>query len=502
MPAMPNEPGADTLEDHLRRASRNFTARLDEDVALRLGQEIARELDRAHHDTPPRYPEIDPARIHMVEGKPRLDGGGQSGEPREALFELGALLQQMVTGLPPDVSWRLDGPPAAALSSLTRGALLASLTAARPEARFSSAKAAAEAIAFELAKPDTAEAPPWPLFRGDAARTGTARAPVPPTGMVAAWSVSTGPVVASPVLSGRLVFVPTQDGRLVVLDRASGRLVASVKVASGCESSPALHEGRVLVGTDDGELLAFDIATAKPVFSAKLGQMVRSSPLPVGDLVVVGVVDSKDAGAVVALDAAGKVVWRNKRGAVFSSAATDGERVFVAGDDKEIHALDAKKGKLLWKHAVGGRVRATPALHEGVAVVGDFDGRLVGVRLADGQRAWTRDLSQPIYSSACLHGGVAVVGCHDGFVRGFLVADGAPVFETPTRGPVVASPTAFGALAAVGSTDGDFYLFDAQGRVVSRTRLAEGGTQSSAAADAQGAVVGSARGVHAFGLGA
>jgi hypothetical protein len=67
---------------------------------------------------------------------------------------------------------------------------------------------------------------------------------------------------------------------------------------------------------------------------------------------------------------------------------------------------------------------------------------------------------------------------------------------------VVASPTAFGTLAAVGSTDGDFYLFDPQGRVVTRARLAEGGTQSSAAGDAMGAVVGSARGVHAFGLGA
>ena len=62
----------------------------------------------------------------------------------------------------------------------------------------------------------------------------------------------------------------------------------------------------------------------------------------------------------------------------------------------------------------------------------------------------------------------------------------------------MASPVAAGNQTVVGSTDGDLYLIDATGRVLTKSRLAEGGTQASAALDAQGVVVGSARGVHAF----
>ena len=92
------------------------------------------------------------------------------------------------------------------------------------------------------------------------------------------------------------------------------------------------------------------------------------------------------------------------------------------------------------------------------------------------------------------------MGCHDGVVRGVRAATGEALFEAETRGPVVASPVAAGSRTVVGSTDGDLYLLDATGRVLTRSRLAEGGTQASAALDAQGVVVGSARGVHAFGF--
>jgi outer membrane protein assembly factor BamB len=497
MPAMPEE----TLEDHLRRATRNFTARLAEDVALTLGRDLALELQRGHQGTPPRFPEVDPARIAMADGKPRLEGGPAAGEAREALFQLGALVQQLVTGERPQVSWRLDGPPRAPLSTLSRTALLASLTAAAPEARFASAEAAAAAIDTELLAKPGSDPVAWPLFRGDAGRTGAAPALAGPgNSLVAVWSVAVGSVVASPLLTARLVLVPTQDGRLVVLERGTGRLIAALKVASAIESSPALQDDRLLLGTDDGDLVALDLATARPLWTAKVGSMVRSSPLPFGERIVVGVVETKETGGIVALDKAGKVLWRQKRGAVFSSPASDGERILAAGDDGELVALDPAKGKPLWKHTVGGRIRATPAVAGGVAVVGDFEGRLVAVRLADGSRVWTRELGQPVYSSAAWSGDLVVVGCHDGLLRGFAASDGTPRFETPTRGPVVASPTAAGGGTIVGSTDGDLYLLGPEGQVLTRTRLAEGGTQSSAACDAAGLVVGSARGVHAFRL--
>ena len=492
---------AETLEDHLRRATRNFTARMPEADAFALGRDLAMELARAHAAAPPRFPAVDPAAIAMVDGKPRLEGGAPTGSPREALFELGVLLQQLTGALTPHVSWLLDGPPPAPLSSLTRRAALSCLTATTPDARFASAAAAAEALEAEL-QPTSSEAPSWPLFRGGPTRTGTGGgATAAFTGLSASWNVDVGNVVASPTLTSRLVLVPTADGRLVALDRATGRLLLAMRISSACESSPALDEGRVFLGCDEGELLSIDLASGTEAFRVKLGKLVRASPLPLGERVVVGVMDAKESGAVVAVDRnSGKTLWRRKRGAVFSSPAAENGRVFVGGDDGALEALDQESGAVVWTHEVGARVRGTPALTDGLAIVGDFDGRLVGVRLEDGTRAWTRELGQPIYSSACVSGDLVVVGCHDGVIRGVRASTGEAVFEAPTRGPVVASPVAAGDRTVVGSTDGDLYLLDHSGRVLARMRLAEGGTQGSAALDPQGVVVGSARGVHAFGL--
>ena len=57
---------AETLEDHLRRATRNFTARLPEDQALALGRDLALALAAAHAEDPPRHPPLDPAAIERA----------------------------------------------------------------------------------------------------------------------------------------------------------------------------------------------------------------------------------------------------------------------------------------------------------------------------------------------------------------------------------------------------------------------------------------------------
>src|SRR5689334_8988139 len=101
----------ESLEDQLRKTTRNFSSRLPEDQVLALGRDLARELARAHAESPPRHPEIEPATIAILDGRPVLEGGDSTGDVAEDLLQLGALLQSLATGLPADVSWRLDGPP-------------------------------------------------------------------------------------------------------------------------------------------------------------------------------------------------------------------------------------------------------------------------------------------------------------------------------------------------------------------------------------------------------
>ena len=493
---------SESLEDHLRRATRNFTSRLPEDQVFALGRSLAAELARAHAQTPPRFPDIDPARIVMGDdGQPRLgDDGPAQGRAADGLLALGALLHQLATGSSPDVSWRLDGPPPAEASTLRRRAALAAL--ASPGGDGYATASEAESALTRATALESAGPPPWPLFRGAPTRVGARPSPAESlAGLGLLWQAPLGAVMAQPLLTEDLAIVATADGRLVFLDRARGTPVHEAKLASALESSPALLGRTLLLGTDDGEVVAVDAIDGRVLYRVKLGEVVRSSPLPQDDRVYVGAVESKSVGALVALDArTGKSVWKRKLGPVFSSPALAGGLLLVGSDDESLHGVDAQTGALAWSRPLSARVRATPAVLGDVAVVADFKGRVAAVKAVDGSVLWSQELGQPIYSSAALTPALCVVGCHDGHVYGLSLASGERMFDVATGGPVVSSPAALGDRFLAASTDGQLYLFDASGHTLARLNLAAEGIQSSPALDAQGGVIGSGRGLHAFGL--
>jgi outer membrane protein assembly factor BamB len=489
----------ETLEDQLRRSTRNFTQRLPEEDVFRLGIDLAQELARAHEETPPRHPELEPSAIAMVAGKPKLEGGSATGDASNDIFELGALLTSLLSGAAPEVSWRLDGPPAPDASTLKRRSVLAALAAPRKTERLASAREASQTLESALAAASVGPSP-WPLFRGDEGRTGARPGPSPAT-LAGAWDAPVGPVVASPVLAAGLVVVPCLDGRLVFVDAVSGRRIHEGRVGSAVESSPVVDDRTLHVGNDDGEIVGIDIASGRETYRTRVGGLVRSSPLLLDGRVIAGVVDAKGTGQAVALDAAtGKVVWSRRLGAVFSSPARAGGHVLVGSDDGSLHALEPATGAVAWSHALGGKVRATPAVSGEIAIAADFDGRVVAVRIADGSRVWVQELGHTVYSSPSLASGLCVLGCHDGHIHGLSFDDGQPRFEVQTRGPVVASPIAAGERIIVGSTDGDLYLVDLAGSVLQRVRLSPEGIQSSSAFDGGGIVVGSGTGLHALRL--
>lgn len=488
----------ETLEDQLRRVTRNFSAVLAEDAALALGRDLLEQLQRAHAETPPRHPGLDVASIAFVDARPVLEGGGADGSVAEDLFQVGALLHSLVSGQPADISWRLDGPPAAPGSSVLRRSLFTALASPRRERRFASAAEALAAVAAALAP--TSEEPAWPLFRGEAGRRGVAPAGPAPGRLLPLWDAQLGAVVASPVLASGITLAATADGRLVWLDTASGRVLHELKLASAIESSPALADGVAYLGTDDGECVAVDVASASLRWRARLGQLVRSSPLAVGERVFVGVVEPKGAGGLVCLDAQGKTAWKARLQAVFSSPAWCAGRVVVGSDDGSLNAFDAEKGSLAWSAAVAGKVRGTAAATDDAVYAGDFGGRLSALKAGDGTLLWSADLGAALYSSPAVWEDLVVLGANDGILHGVDRLTGAARFQSRTRGPIVSSPLAAAGTFVVGSTDGDLYLVDRAGAVLARHGLAPGGVASSAGAAGDRIVVGSARGVHALRL--
>src|SRR5688572_26111141 len=171
----------------------------------------------------------------------------------------------MVTVIACRWSWcgRADGPPdrfeaGSPASSGTEGCMKRSL--ARP-CRLPWLVALAVAIlpavglaADRPASPGNAARPDaiqeavgeWPMFRGNAARTGEADgagASDDAAGGAPAWVFPTGgPVLSSPVVADGTVFFGSEDGNVYAVDAFSGVLVWQYQTGGPVVSSPAVAD--------------------------------------------------------------------------------------------------------------------------------------------------------------------------------------------------------------------------------------------------------------------
>ncbi|MFL5449221.1 MAG: PQQ-binding-like beta-propeller repeat protein [Gemmatimonadales bacterium] len=57
-----------------------------------------------------------------------------------------------------------------------------------------------------------------------------------------------------------------------------------------------------------------------------------------------------------------------------SSPTVVGSRMLIGAGDGKLYCLDLLTGKRLWQARTGGRVRATPAVQNGIVVVGSWTG--------------------------------------------------------------------------------------------------------------------------------
>ena len=88
----------------------------------------------------------------------------------------------------------------------------------------------------------------------------------------------------------------------------------------------------------------------KPLWNAK----VVAGAMPTGPVTGGGLIFLADrTGAVQAIDAAGKSVWkRHTAGPIYFPPAVAKDRVFVGSADGRVHAFEARTGRLLWKFRV------------------------------------------------------------------------------------------------------------------------------------------------------
>ncbi|MFF1916098.1 PQQ-binding-like beta-propeller repeat protein [Streptomyces sp. NPDC058239] len=289
------------------------------------------------------------------------------------------------------------------------------------------------------------------------------------------WRARLGPVYRRPAVGtdARMVYVPSTDHRLYALDAATGRTAWQFDAGAPVISAPSVSTvgGTPLVMVSAGEtLFALDAATGRKVWSVAGRGFSAGRAACDGQRVYTAAAD----GYARAHDAAtGKELWsyRMASGDEFSLALHSGwDNVVALGHGMAIvanvsrsYALDAATGALRWTLsgsamyaptvvlrdatalftteygvvsrvdlATGHTIWQTPLdvrvfnagaiVHENTAWIQSVDGKLIGLRIADGtRRGWLQHTLAFTFSSPAVVNNTLVVGDQDGVVHGIAL---------------------------------------------------------------------------------
>ncbi|MGC8834850.1 MAG: PQQ-binding-like beta-propeller repeat protein, partial [Armatimonadota bacterium] len=193
----------------------------------------------------------------------------------------------------------------------------------------------------------------WPTVRGNSFRSGFAREKVNPPFRLR-WAVGfqnerLGTCLEPIVALGR-VYVGTHSGNLYCLDGQTGRAVWRFKCSGAFLHSPAVEGGIVIAASSDGFVYGLDAATGRlrwRYFGGRSG--FSASPTVSGGTVLIGA----RSGVFLALNAkTGRLFWMRRLGVpIRQTAASDGRRVFVTGEDMAVRCFDVRTGDLVWTSA-------------------------------------------------------------------------------------------------------------------------------------------------------
>jgi outer membrane protein assembly factor BamB len=155
-------------------------------------------------------------------------------------------------------------------------------------------------------------------------------------------------------------------------------------------------------------------------------------------------------GTIAALDATnGRTLWQKhlgqRRGFILhrgnnslrwaGGPSISGDLLVVGSLEGNVQAFDAGTGAERWHAQVSSEVIAPPAIADGIVVVRTNDGRLYGLDAADGSRKWIFDRATvPVLTlrgnaAPRIADGVVYAGEDNGKVVAVRLADGNPVWE-------------------------------------------------------------------------
>jgi outer membrane protein assembly factor BamB len=296
----------------------------------------------------------------------------------------------------------------------------------------------------------------WRTFRYDDRRTGwnpgaTAK---PPFELV--WTKSTPPsgyLEAPPVVDdGVLVYASYGKARgsdLVGIDAQTGKRLwrEHYKHGANFAGSPAIADGRGYVTAHDGHMRVHNLQTGALKWQMKIAP-AESPPIVEGDYVYFGDGPPKGNGRMRSVNLhTHRVRWSfEAAGTISSGAALTQSTVYFASYGGSVYALNRFTGHLRWRSIVRGArgnpvpFYSTPALSEGLLVVGGNDGSVYALDARTGKQKWRYNSGGYVYSSAAIWNGRVYIGDYAGNFNALGLHTGRRIWRAKL-GPILGSAT-------------------------------------------------------------
>lgn len=178
------------------------------------------------------------------------------------------------------------------------------------------------------------------------------------------------------------------------------------------------------------------------------------------------------------LNREGGVVWtRNLNDTIDATPALDKERLFVQTWSREVYALDAASGDLLWRfdfspsraddHRQGGLL-----VIDGRLLVPAWNGTLFALDAATGEKLWSFAAGQPLRARPAHDGRLLYLASGDGTLSA-LSDEGVLRWQKRLDAPLLSSPTLIPQGVVVVNREGQVFAFDPAGQPLWQQPLAE-----------------------------
>jgi outer membrane protein assembly factor BamB len=115
--------------------------------------------------------------------------------------------------------------------------------------------------------------------------------------------------------------------------------------------------------------------------------------------------------------------------------AVEGGRIYAAGREGRVFALDLEKGRSQWRADTDLPLSAGPGVGGGLVVVGSSSGDVLALDSASGAEVWRRKVSGEVLAAPAISSGVVVVRSVDGRLRGLDAASGAELWVIEHKPP-------------------------------------------------------------------